>query len=302
MVEDFRRRRPVYEQLLVEVLHSLNQSELLKEVRVHSIDGRVKELGSFLEKLERKNYSDPFRQTTDLVGARVVCLFIDDLDIVREAVGVEFLILESENKVDGADDTFGYMSHHFLCQIQPGASGRRYDGLKGITFELQCRTLLMDAWANVSHYLAYKGESSVPASLRRDFNALSGLLFVADRQFQFFYQGAMEARRNAGEAVGSEGSDDLVLDLDVTSALLKQEFPDRELGNLVGVSELVEDLAAADIDQAGTLINLMRRYKSKIEADERSNPPVSSDDHETATAYTCVGMARRALQMDSTYN
>ncbi len=53
--------------------------------------------------------------------------------------------------------------------------GPRYDTIVGMPFEIQVRTILMDAWANVSHYLAYKSDIDVPINLQRDFYALGGL-------------------------------------------------------------------------------------------------------------------------------
>ena len=57
-------------------------------------------------------------------------------------------------------------------------------GLHGIKFEIQCRTILQNAWASVSHRLAYKGEASIPEALRKDFHALAGLFYVADKHFE----------------------------------------------------------------------------------------------------------------------
>ncbi|MBI4489516.1 MAG: hypothetical protein HY694_10565 [Deltaproteobacteria bacterium] len=56
-------------------------------------------------------------------------------------------------------------------------------GCSAVPFEIQIRTIAQDAWASISHYLDYKKESDIPAQLRRDFYALSGLFYVADRHF-----------------------------------------------------------------------------------------------------------------------
>jgi len=45
----------------------------------------------------------------------------------------------------------------------------------------------MDAWATVSHYLDYKTDADVPLGLRKDFQALSGLFYLADTHFEMFY-------------------------------------------------------------------------------------------------------------------
>ena len=58
-------------------------------------------------------------------------------------------------------------------------SGPRYDNIAVLPFEIQVRTIAMDAWANVSHHLDYKSDKDVPAELRKDFYALSGLFYLA---------------------------------------------------------------------------------------------------------------------------
>ncbi len=233
-----------------EALHCLRESGDLREIKIHSITGRVKERDSFLEKIERKKYRNPMRDTEDLVGLRVVCLFTDDLPKLTKIIKDEFDVLEVEDKVTGADvASFGYMSQHYICRLRPEFHGRRYDRIKGQKFEIQCRTLLMDAWANVSHHLAYKGESSIPQELRKDFHALSGLLYVADRQFQALLSAARKSQDEAVQGVADalhEGRDRL-LDLSSMQAFLDRNFPDRMKTDPTHVSELVEEFATVGI-------------------------------------------------------
>jgi putative GTP pyrophosphokinase len=187
----FRENKSRYERLLEEVNFVMRQALAESGIKIHSCGGRVKDIKSALGKIRRKVYSNPQTQIEDVVGYRIVCLFISDIDQIADIVASQFSVLSSENKVEGERDpaTFGYMSNHYICHLSPRYSGPRYDTLKGITFEIQCRTLLMDAWANVSHHLAYKGDVSIPEYLRRDFHALSGLFYVADKHFELFYGG-----------------------------------------------------------------------------------------------------------------
>jgi ppGpp synthetase/RelA/SpoT-type nucleotidyltranferase len=87
-----------------------------------------------------------------------------------------------------------YQSVHFVGRIHPSRSGPRYDSIKGQRFEIQVRTILMDAWANVSNYLDYKSDRSIPSELRRDFFALSGLFYVAEQHLEPF-QGVCDQPR-----------------------------------------------------------------------------------------------------------
>jgi ppGpp synthetase/RelA/SpoT-type nucleotidyltranferase len=67
-------------------------------------------------------------------------------------------------------------------------TGPRYEDLKGLKAEIQIRTIAMDAWSNVSHYLEYKTPEAAPSSLRKDFYALSALFYLADTHFELFFQ------------------------------------------------------------------------------------------------------------------
>ncbi|MEU7785903.1 hypothetical protein [Amycolatopsis sp. NPDC049159] len=277
------------EDLKEEALHGLRESDDLREIKIHSITGRVKERGSFLEKIERKKYRDPMEDTEDLVGLRVVCLFTDDLPKLAKIIHDEFDVLDVEDKVSGADvASFGYMSQHYICRLRPEFHGRRYDRIKGRKFEIQCRTLLMDAWANLSHHLAYKGESSIPQDLRRDFHALSGLLYVADRQFQSLLSAARRSQDEAVQDVADafqEGGD-RPLDLSSMQAYLDRNLPGRMKTNPAHVSELVEEFAAVGI-------------LSIRQLDEKLSKGLSKALHVESTGYdfSQVGVVRTAVRV-----
>jgi putative GTP pyrophosphokinase len=162
---DYRSREPLYERLKDEALFAIRGKAESAGHKLHSLTGRVKTLESLEEKAQRKSYGSPLDDAPDVVGVRAVALFLSDLPRLAEIVNETFEVVASEDKIEGGDDpsTFGYMSRHFEAVIHSDHTGPRYDELRGLRFEVQVRTLLMDAWANVSHYLAYKGESSIPA-------------------------------------------------------------------------------------------------------------------------------------------
>lgn len=122
------------------------------------------------------------------------------------------------------------MSVHFIARMKQAYSGPRYDKIAGFLFEIQVRTIAMDAWANVSHHLDYKTDKDVPAELRKDFYALSGLFYVADRHFEMFYSQSIESRKQMKELFEDTASlEDKAmqeLNLDTLSAYLVTKFPD----------------------------------------------------------------------------
>lgn len=201
------------------ILDDVLRSENLK---IHSIDPRLKKLPSVVAKCRRDSIVD-IASLTDIVGTRVICLFRSDLDQVGRLIGKHLKVLEVDDKLAIANNPLGYLSVHYLCQIPDHFSGHRYENIKGITFEIQVRTLCMHCWAAVSHHLDYKGDWDVPAELKRALSALSGLFYVADNEFEQFYSARMESRRKAEESPQKNQE----INLDTLSAYLRAKFPDR---------------------------------------------------------------------------
>jgi putative GTP pyrophosphokinase len=245
ITEEFNLLKPKFEKLEGEASFILTQSIQQAGLKVHSISSRVKSLDSFIDKAIRKEYEKPLEEINDLVGLRVVLLFLSDIPRVARIIDQNFNILAEDNKIEPSEPTsFEYMSHHFIGQLKDSHTGLRYDDIKGVSFEIQVRTILMDAWANVSHYLDYKAEASIPSDLRRDFYALSGLFYVADRHFQLFYGESRDSQRHAIESIVKPRKPNLnqEINLDTLAAYLRQKFPGRNPSEPRPISQLVEEL------------------------------------------------------------
>lgn len=282
-----------YDRLLTEVKYSLEARFASQKMKIHSVTGRVKDVDSFLEKIERKRYVDPHRQAQDLVGVRVVALFRSDLRPIEEAIEALFEIVGKDDHVDGGPaEEFGYMSVHYVCRLGSGHAGPRYSGLHDFVFEIQVRTVVMDAWANISHHLGYKGESTIPSELRRDFYALSGLFYVADQHFELFFSRSEENEEIAEEAIESDEAAHLDIDLESMAALLRAVYPDRERGKRIVVSEFVNEVQAAGYQSIGQLERDLRGGKERGEEAERRNPPAVR-----SRKFMDVGLARRTLNV-----
>lgn len=293
-----------YQQLKEEVEFILNDIAQRTEVKIHSISGRVKGLNSVLEKIQRKGYSKPAQELEDIVGCRIVCLFISDLAKIEKAIMDEFKVRKSEDKVEGGGDsaTFGYMSKHYICQLGATHSGPRYNNLKDVTFEIQCRTLLMDAWANVSHYLAYKGTVSIPAHLRRDFFALSGLFYVADKHFELFLNEAINSEQ---EAISKANSGELIdddddINLETIRALFAELYPERREPRRIDISQFAEEAVDAGYTKVSQLRKDLNRAADVVIQLERDHPPAEYSG--SRTIFNQVGIARQALGILGTDN
>lgn len=271
------------------------------DFKVHSVPTRVKERESVKKKLTDKQYTDPANEMVDVVGLRIVSLFESDLDKADAAINRAFKVLSREDKIaEAADDTFGYMSIHYTCVLKDSNQGARYRGLHGLKFEVQSRTILMDAWANVSHYLAYKGKRSIPATKQRAFYALAGLFYLADQQFEQLLTGSGQSQVDALTMPETSVAEQ-ALDRDRMEALLDQVFPTRSRGDdeeeyLGSLSDLVEEASAAGFETVGEFRALLERGRSKATAYEKRYPPNATPGD---NKYSKVGMARVAAGIAS---
>jgi putative GTP pyrophosphokinase len=281
-----------------EALFSLSGA-LEGRVRLHSVTGRIKDFESFRRKVEEKGYEDPFAEVTDLVGVRIVCLYLSDLPLLAQAVEDTLAVHKSEDKVEPEDSAaFGYMSTHFDCTIRAEHSGPRYDTIKDLLFEVQCRTILMDAWASVSHHLGYKGEASIPEPLRRDFHALSGLFYVADKHFELFFNATTKSLVEAEETVATNDLSTVALNRETAAAYFLQRFPNRKHSDPDGVSELVEELVPFGYKTVADLAHDIDRAERAAEMYESEYPPSADEgedpeDHDAR--FADVGIVRTAV-------
>ena len=61
--------------------------------------------------------------------------------------------------------------------------------------EIQVRTILQHAWAEIEHDVVYKSLGEIPFRVRRRFACLAGLLEIADREFESLRQDEMAVRQ-----------------------------------------------------------------------------------------------------------
>lgn len=181
----YEARRPVFEDLAQSARYFLLSNLEQKKIKVHALLHRIKELDSLREKTERQGAKDPLADIHDLIGLRVVCLFRSDVPKVLDIVRESFEIIEEENKENESEKrVFDYMAVHVIARMKAEDASSKHNALPQIPFEIQVRTIGQDAWASLSHHLAYKQETGFPPDYRRDLYALSALFYVADTQFE----------------------------------------------------------------------------------------------------------------------
>lgn len=187
ILEEYNKRKENANFLIDEVRYIIAHTLDKEHIKIHYTLDRIKGFDSFLDKIRRKNLQDPFNEIHDLIGFRIICLFLEDVKNIGDLLLKEFAVFDVEDKTDEAGyDVFGYMGSHYKARLNDNTLFT--NALKEYSFEIQIRTIAQDAWASISHHLDYKKESSIPTNLKRDFHALSGLFYIADTHFSLLKQ------------------------------------------------------------------------------------------------------------------
>ncbi|UKA76457.1 GTP pyrophosphokinase [Arthrobacter sp. FW306-07-I] len=200
-------------QRLVDLIkHSLTVSG----IRFHTVTFRVKDEDSANRKisLNQQRYTG-YESLTDVLGLRVICYFADEVDKVGEVIEREFSV-DPEHSVDkrAAHDptAFGYMSLHYIASITAARSEMsEYSMFKDTVFEIQIRSILQHAWAEIEHDLGYKVAEGIPNKHKRSFAMLASLLEMADRDFEALRNAVGKYREDA-EQQATYSPDSLEID------------------------------------------------------------------------------------------
>ncbi|HRE88471.1 MAG TPA: GTP pyrophosphokinase family protein [Myxococcota bacterium] len=233
LLDDFERERALLPRTC-QTLEATLEAALSAHrpaLKVHSVRARTKTLDSLAGKLARpdKTYRDLW-DVTDLVGLRVIVYFEDDVPIVGQLIERAFDV-DYQHSIDkrSGDIRFGYRSVHYVCRL-PGFPDQR----PAPRFEIQVRTVLEHAWAEIEHDLGYKSRDAMPAPARRRLHRLAGLLELADQEFSAIrhdlsdYAARLPARLEAAEDLPLD-----LLSLDRVLVLPECEHVDRSIADLL---------------------------------------------------------------------
>jgi RelA/SpoT family protein len=162
---------------------------------------------------------------TDLAGVRVITFFPRTVSEMGELVTEEFQVVE---RVDHTallmqQERFGYKSVHFLVHLNEDRLHLpEYARFTGMTAEIQVRTVLQHAWAEIEHDIQYKSATTIPGEIRRRFMALAGMLEVADREFQAIQDSDIELREQARRSVDLGNLEQVEITPDALEAYLNK--------------------------------------------------------------------------------
>ena len=181
------------------------------------LKSRIKSFKSYYAKVVKQRADSIYRTDklvclTDMIGIRVVCAFLEDIPNVVKRISEKYSVREVERKGETMSfKEFGYESVHILINIPKEcldlsvlnpALVKDLPIPEELCCEVQVRTILQDAWAEVEHELIYKTEfTPFDAPLRRKLACVNASLSLADtifqeiRDYQKNFQRAVDERR-----------------------------------------------------------------------------------------------------------
>ncbi len=185
-------RSEVLEPALAVAEASLDRAltELLSDrdlARIRSTSGRVKSKRRTWRKIHHPRYEDQVVNLDDitgtiddLVGLRVTCINLRDIDMIRTALDTlpraagSGLWLDPASERDYVADPkeSGYRGWHVNLGVEVGETP--------VVCELQVRTLLQDSWGELTHEETYSKDGALPPLVDVLSTRMSDLLAILD--------------------------------------------------------------------------------------------------------------------------
>jgi ppGpp synthetase/RelA/SpoT-type nucleotidyltranferase len=195
----------VYRDFAAEVQRIVTNNLLYKEIKVQVVQARAKEVASFQEKCKKRahkgdgeddtnrpcfhpKYSDPLQQITDLAGIRIIAFSLRDVELIRKII---LELFEHQEDTDKGlervkNNDFGYKSIHILAKISQNrlSSSPELSRFQGLVCEIQIRTILQHAWAEIEHSIRYKTKDKIDLTMKESLVSVAGLLHIGDKELQ----------------------------------------------------------------------------------------------------------------------
>ena len=164
-------------------IDTLNNSNPIEHIKY-----RLKSLDSIKNKLDRKNldYKDESieKNINDVIGARIVCPFLSDVNEL-----IEKLKSDPEIEIIGYKDYIstpkenGYSSYHLIIRVPVSIEGK----IEYVSAELQIRTIIQDMLASLDHKISYKKNISYSPTTEESLKQITDKCNDLDRYFNKHY-------------------------------------------------------------------------------------------------------------------
>lgn len=148
---------------------------------VHSVSSRLKTPTGIMEKLRRKGLpvtEESIRlNVRDVAGVRVVCPYLNDIDVVAEfLLSQDDVTLVARKDYVASPKESGYRSLHLVVALSLPLDGLQRE----VPVEVQVRTIAMDFWASLEHKIYYKFEGNAPEHISRELKECADMVSELD--------------------------------------------------------------------------------------------------------------------------
>ena len=192
----WREEKPIYEEwgsFVVATIKArlLDRVKDLKTFLKQPCEVRIKEESSLLDKAfcrKDKSYQDPYNEIEDKVGCRFVVLLVEDIKFITDIIETarEWEAKQCRNfgkERDASPLLFTYQSVHYIVKPKEELSSNGLKVDKNISCEIQIRTLLQHAYAELTHDAIYKPKTSVKPVVHRTVAKSMALIETTDDFF-----------------------------------------------------------------------------------------------------------------------
>lgn len=261
--------------------------ELLKDLlepnkaNIHTISSRIKSKDSLSKKIERKNKYSYLRDITDIVGFRVITLYSDTVDEVAKIIESEFKI-DEQNSIDKRKalepNRFGYLSLHYVASLSD-IRGQLPENtsVADFRFEIQIRSILQHAWAEIEHDLGYKSKNSPPQPIQRRFYRLAGLLETADEEFKNLRDAIEEYKVHVEDSINQNNLNNVRIDIESIKEFIQRELLVKDISKSISIrinvplyenqsvdSDIIERLLVSGFSTLEEIKRDLEKYRDQI--------------------------------------
>jgi ppGpp synthetase/RelA/SpoT-type nucleotidyltranferase len=206
LLAEYTNRHDRILQPLAVALTSHLQEHLTGVERIDRITARAKSPLRFVDKATKAKeeggakYDQPFEQIQDLIGARIIVFYKQDVEVVSDVIHRYYKPIEQRELIPERESEFGYFGKHFILALPEELFDDDADRMRSpVFFELQVKTLFQHAWSEAGHDLAYKSNIELTRLQKRLVALTAAQAWGADQQFAQLHTELNGAQRHEGQ-------------------------------------------------------------------------------------------------------
>lgn len=260
------------------------------ELSASTVTSRIKGLEECINKFSRKYQSKLEEEKTeyeikeyitDLIGIRIICLYEKNIQEIGKILMDNLCLIDSTDKskiLEQTENTFGYKGLHLDIKLDSTREIMpEYCIYKDISFEVQIRTIIQDAWSVLDHKIKYK--KSIPHALKRRINSLAALFETADREFFSIREETEKIEKITKENITNKND---TLNVFHFEKILEQYYPEFHFSSRK-IDALVEEILN---QKKITVINFKKLVKDNIKT--VNNYQIFLKGQHVLTPYTII--------------